>query len=63
MLVIRNFRYLDSILREWEKKGLRTRTEIEAEDAYFQARQEKKTPKQKNAVPKTASNKYDNFYL
>ncbi|HBP62862.1 MAG TPA: DNA replication protein DnaD, partial [Desulfosporosinus sp.] len=56
---IRNFRYLDSILREWEKKGLRTRTEIEAEDAYFQARQEKKTPKQKNAVPKTASNKYD----
>lgn len=60
---IRNFRYLDSILREWEKKGLRTRAEIEAEDAYFQARQEKKTTKQKNTVPKTASNKYDNFYL
>jgi len=59
---IRNFRYLDSILREWEKKGLRTRSEIEAEDAYFQARQEKKTTKAKN-VPKTASNKYDNFYL
>lgn len=60
---IRNFRYLDSILREWEKKGLRTRAEIEAEDAYFQSRQEKKTTKQKNSVPKTSSNKYDNFYL
>lgn len=60
---IRNFRYLDSILREWEKKGLRTRAEIEAEDAYFQARQEKKGTKPKNLVPKTASNKYDNFYL
>ena len=60
---IRNFRYLDSILREWEKKGLRTRAEIEAEDAYFQSRQEKKTTKPKNLVPKTAPNKYDNFYL
>ncbi|HUS89728.1 MAG TPA: DnaD domain protein [Desulfosporosinus sp.] len=60
---IRNFRYLDSILREWEKKGLRTRAEIEAEDAYFQSRQEKKITKPKNIVPKTAPNKYDNFYL
>jgi DNA replication protein len=60
---IRNFRYLDSILREWEKKGLRTRAEIEAEDAYFQSRQEKKITKAKNLVPKTAPNKYDNFYL
>ncbi|HUX79121.1 MAG TPA: DnaD domain protein [Alphaproteobacteria bacterium] len=60
---IRNFRYLDSILREWEKKGLRTRAEIEAEDAYFQSRQEKKITKPKNLVPKTTSNKYDNFYL
>ena len=60
---IRNFRYLDSILREWEKKGLHTRAEIEAEDAYFQSRQEKKTSKPKNQVPKTASNKYDKFYL
>ena len=60
---IRNFRYLDSILREWEKKGLHTRAEIEAEDAYFQSRQEKKTTKSKNQVPKTASNKYEKFYL
>jgi len=60
---IRNFRYLDSILREWEKKGLRTRTEIEAEDAYFQSRQEKKTTKSKKEVPKATSNKYEKFYL
>lgn len=60
---IRNFRYLDSILREWEKKGLRTRAEIEAEDAYFQARHEKKVTKPKSQVPKTSPNKYDNFYL
>lgn len=60
---IRNFRYLDSILREWEKKGLRTRVEIEAEDAYFQSRQDKKPTKPKNLVPKTTPNKYDNFYL
>ena len=60
---IRNFRYLDSILREWEKKGLRTRAEIETEDAYFQSRQDKKNIKPKNLVPKTSTNKYDNFYL
>lgn len=59
---IRNFRYLDSILREWEKKGLKTREEIEAEDAYFQSRQEKKAVKTKKA-PKTAPGKYENFYL
>lgn len=60
---IRNFRYLDSILREWEKKGLRTRAEIEAEDAYFQSRQEKKTAKPKTKAAKTTSSKYENFYL
>ncbi|MGC7872256.1 DnaD domain-containing protein [Desulfosporosinus sp. SYSU MS00001] len=60
---IRNFRYLDSILREWEKKGLRTKTEVEAEDAYFQARQEKKASRPKKQGSKTSPNKYDNFYL
>jgi len=60
---IRNFRYLDSILREWEKKGLRTRAEIEAEDAYFQSRQEKKNTKPKSQIPKTTDNKYEKFYL
>jgi DNA replication protein len=60
---IRNFRYLDSILREWEKKGLRTKAEIEAEDAYFQSRQEKKNSRPKKQESKISSNKYDNFYL
>lgn len=61
---IRNFRYLDSILREWEKKGLRTRAEIEAEDAYFQSRQEKKLTKTKTKnKDDKINNKYENFYL
>lgn len=60
---IRNFRYLDSILREWEKKGLKTRAEIEVEDAYFQARQDKKNTKPKSSVRKVTPNKYENFYL
>lgn len=57
---IRNFRYLDSILREWDKKGLKTRGEVEADDANFQARQDRKKIK---PTPKKNSNKYDNFYL
>ena len=61
---IRNFRYLDSILREWGKKGLKTRAEIEVEDAYFQSRQDKKnSTKPKSSVRKATPNKYENFYL
>lgn len=59
---IRNFRYLDSILREWEKKGIKSRQEVEAEDEYFQSRQAKKGEKQ--AKPSAQiKNKYDNLYL
>jgi len=58
---IRNFRYLDSILREWEKKGLRTRADVERDDVDFQARQDKKT--RVKPSPKKNTNKYDNFYL
>jgi len=58
---IRNFRYLDSILREWEKKGLRTRAEVDSDDANFQARQDKKL--RVKTAPKKSANKYDNFYL
>ncbi|MDA8227687.1 MAG: DnaD domain protein [Desulfitobacterium hafniense] len=60
---IRNFRYLDSILREWEKKGLRTRAEVEADDANFQARQENKSKTKTKSSSKTTTNKYENFYL
>ncbi len=67
MAGIRNFRYLDSILREWEKKGLRTLAEVEADDANFQARHEKSTrtkkPGQNQSTHKPSSGKYDNFYL
>ncbi len=65
MAGIRNFRYIDSILREWEKKGLRTLHEVEADDAYFQSRQgknrTKKTPSQ--GIRKVPSDKYEDFYL
>lgn len=58
---IRSFRYLDTILREWEKKGIHTRMEVEAEDQHFQSRQQKKTEKQKKSS--TPKNKYDDIYL
>lgn len=57
---VRSFRYLDTILREWEKKGIRTRLEVESEDQHFQSRQQKKNEKKKNT---TTKNKYDNIYL
>jgi DNA replication protein len=60
---IRNFRYIDSILREWEKKGLRTRAEVEADDAYFQTRQENKGKVKAKSVRKIRPDKYENFYL
>jgi len=59
---VRSFRYLDSILREWEKKGIHTRLEAEKEDIEFQARQNKKTTKQKKSSA-GSKNKYDNIYL
>ncbi|HVJ48605.1 DnaD domain-containing protein [Desulfitobacterium sp.] len=60
---IRNFRYLDSILREWEKKGLRTRAEVETDDAYFQTRQENKGKAKAKPARKVQPDKYENFYL
>jgi len=59
---IRNFRYLDSILREWEKKGIRTLQEVEAEDQHFQSRQSKKGEKEAKPFA-SGKNKYDNIYL
>lgn len=73
MAGIRNFRYLDSILREWDKKGLRTLAEVEADDAYFQSRQEKsirtknsgpnRTTQNKSTGRNKPTDKYENFYL
>ena len=69
MAGIRNFRYIDSILREWEKKGLRTLHEVEADDAYFQAKYEKNRGKKASQTSpqqparKVTPGKYDDFYL
>ena len=61
---IRNFRYLDSILREWEKKSLRTKFQVEADDANFQSRYQKKNSSPKTRPDrKTSPEKYENFYL
>lgn len=60
---IRSFRYLDSILREWEKKGLRTRAEVEADDEYFQARQEAKPKRRAKKNAPSKPDKYEDFYL
>jgi len=57
---IRNFRYLDSILREWEKKGIKTLLEVETEDENFQLRQKNKDKRKKKNV---STNKYDDIYL
>jgi len=57
---IRNFRYLDSILREWEKKGIKTLLEVEAEDENFQMRQKNKDKRKKKSVNPS---KYDDIYL
>jgi len=63
-LGVRTFRYFDSILREWEKKGLRTKEETEADDAKFQTRNDKKAAKAKNNErPKPVSSKYKDLYL
>jgi len=58
---IRNFRYIDSILREWEKKGLKTLAEVEADDLEFQNRQEKKIKNRE--LQKKSYDKYKNIYL
>lgn len=60
---IRTFRYLDSILREWEKKGLRTRAEVENDDLNFQSRQDKKHKAKQRTDKKMRPDKYENFYL
>ena len=64
---IRNFRYIDSIIMEWEKKGIKTIFEAEAENEYFKASklkngQANKSQKEKSSTP-SDSGKYDKFYL
>ncbi|MDR1604508.1 MAG: DnaD domain protein [Gracilibacteraceae bacterium] len=59
---IRVPRYLDSILREWEKKGLRTVLEVEAEDEkYRRSKKNARKPRSRHQPPDKT--KYDNLYL
>ncbi|MDR0434992.1 MAG: DnaD domain protein [Gracilibacteraceae bacterium] len=56
-------KYLDSILREWEKKGLRTVAEVEAEDERFRQSKGgggKKRTRRKQVKKDTL---YDDIYL
>ena len=61
-----NWRYINSILREWDKKNLRTLQEIYLDDARFQAKQsQSKGGKSRPASQKTSSlkDKYKDIYL
>lgn len=60
-----NWRYINSILREWDKKNLRTLPDIFADDANFQARQgQVRTGKSRPPAPKKAANdKYKDLYV
>ena len=49
---IRTFRYLDSILREWEKKGIRTLEEVQKDDVHFQTKRQKKNAPAQDKIPK-----------
>lgn len=62
---IRNFRYLDSILREWEKKGLKTIDEVQSEDEYFKSKHNKDKSDKSTGKKQTGQNKgkYNNIYL
>ncbi|MFA6807533.1 MAG: DnaD domain protein [Eubacteriales bacterium] len=62
---VRSFRYLDSILREWEKKGIKTKLEVEVEDVNFQSRHQKKGKSTTENVraKEELKNKYNNIYL
>ncbi|MCL1919296.1 MAG: DnaD domain protein [Peptococcaceae bacterium] len=68
---IRTFRYLDSILREWEKKGIRTLEEVEQDDLYFQNKRGKKSRGARGAADNMTDNmtdkamraQYEDLYL
>jgi DNA replication protein len=56
-------RYLDSILREWEKKGLRTIAEIEAENENFRLSRKNGRKKDRSPRKPVDHKKYDDLYL
>jgi DNA replication protein len=62
---ILNLKYIDRILREWDKKNLRTLKEIEAADEKFQEKQPKKNRRaRKEEKPLESDNdKFRGFYV
>lgn len=58
MLGKHNFKYIDSILLEWQKNKLTNVTEISEYEAKFRQRQMVRPVKRK---PESAENKKDNF--
>jgi len=62
---VRTFRYLDSILREWEKKGLRTVDEVLEDERYFQNKRSKSRKGEKVSTDKMVAlrKEYDDVYL
>jgi DNA replication protein len=60
---IRVPRYLDSILREWEKKGLRTVAEVEAEEEKFRRSKKSAGRKSRARLQPPDKTKYDDLYL
>jgi len=61
---IRNFSYIDGIVREWNKKGLRTIHEIQEEDKKFESKPKKgQGNSAKSVEEKPKSTKYEKFYI
>ena len=62
---VRTFRYLDSILREWEKKGIRTVDEVLEEERYFKSKRSKNSKGEKVSKDQVANmyEKYNELYL
>ena len=64
----RTMKYIDSILLQWQKKGILTLAQVQEEDEEFQARKNKASLPGKVSKPsgpggKPPSGKYDQFYL
>jgi DNA replication protein len=59
-----NFRYIDSILRDWEKKNVRTLREAQELEAQFRERRRKRRSQQsKGSEEEWKDDKYKDLYL
>ncbi|MGB9886709.1 MAG: DnaD domain-containing protein [Moorellales bacterium] len=58
-----NFRYIDSILRDWEKKNVRTLREAQELEARFRERRRKRSRESQSAEESWQDEKYKDLYL